>query len=506
MKIFNFKKGSLLVTTLVFASIATIIISGVVTYLAVLIKTSSYISAREQAFHAAESGIDYYRWHLAHAPSDFQDGTGRAGPYTHILNDKDGNPKGIFELTITPPSVGSTLVTIKSVGRIYASSSPSRSITTKLAVPSFAKYAVVANDDMRFGEGTEVFGPIHSNGGIRFDGLAHNIISSSLSNYNDPDHTGSNEFSVHTHVNTPPSSGVNSSFRSAEAPPSALATRADVFIAGRLFPVATVDFNGITADLSKMKADASTTTGAGKYFSPSGAQGYYIVLKTNDTFDVYKVTALTAPASSCTNVLSQTGWGTWSIKTKVHPVTGAVNSPQNFPLPANGIIFVEDHLWVDGQINTARVTLAAGSFPDSPTQRKSITVNNDLLYTNYDGTDVLALIAQHNINIGMVSDTDLRIDGALIAQNGRVGRFYYDPNDNWPSGGGTARCSPYHTRTLVTLYGMIGTNIRYGFAYTDNTGYSTRTLIYDPNLLYGPPPSFPLTSDQYQTIFWEENK
>ncbi|MDQ5893346.1 MAG: hypothetical protein QG640_358, partial [Patescibacteria group bacterium] len=31
-----------------------------------------------------------------------------------------------------------------------------------------------------------------------------------------------------------------------------------------------------------------------------------------------------------------------------------------------------------------------------------------------------------------------------------------------------------------------------------------RNIIYDGNLLYAPPPSFPLTSDQYTTLSWEE--
>jgi hypothetical protein len=51
---------------------------------------------------------------------------------------------------------------------------------------------------------------------------------------------------------------------------------------------------------------------------------------------------------------------------------------------------------------------------------------------------------------------------------------------------------------------MIGSNQRYGFAYTNNTGYDLRTIVYDANLLYGPPPSFPLTSDRYSTVSWDE--
>jgi len=216
-----------------------------------------------------------------------------------------------------------------------------------------------------------------------------------------------------------------------------------------------------------------------------------IVLKTNDTFDLYRVTSMVNPPSGCTNSAGQTGWGTWSIQNQ--QLIG------NYPFPANGIIFLEDDIFVDGQINGGRLTIAAAFLPDNPPFRKNIMVNNDLLYTNYDGSDVIGLIAQGNINVGLVSEDDLRIDAALIAQNGRVGRHYYRS----PSGG-SQRCSPNHIRQTITLWGMIATNQRYGFAYTDGTGYQTRNLNYDGNLLYGPPPSFPLTSDQYVTLTWGE--
>jgi hypothetical protein len=86
---------------------------------------------------------------------------------------------------------------------------------------------------------------------------------------------------------------------------------------------------------------------------------------------------------------------------------------------------------------------------------------------------------------------------ALIAQNGRIGRYYY--STSCKSGG-----TNWYTRDTITLYGMLATYARYGFAYTDGTGYTNRLINYDANLLYGPPPSFPLTSDQYTTISWEE--
>jgi hypothetical protein len=313
---------------------------------------------RESAFQIAESGVEYYRWHLAHSPQDYQDGTGQPGPYTHDFEDKDGNPIGTFTLEITPPPIGSTLVTITSTGETVSGFGASqRSVTTSLAKPSIARFAVVANDVMRFGAGTETFGPIHSNGGIRFDGLAHNIVSSAAENYDDPDHSGGNEFGVHTHV-----------FPTDPLPPSAVPVRQDVFASGRQFPVPAVDFAGITADLSQIKAKAQTD---GFYRPSAGALGYHIVLKTNDTFDLYRVTNLSNAPSGCTNSQNQTGWGIWSINNQ--QLIG------NYAFPNNGLIFLEDDVFVNGQINTARLTIVAAFFPDNPHLRTNIIVNNDLL-------------------------------------------------------------------------------------------------------------------------------
>ena len=92
-----------------------------------------------------------------------------------------------------------------------------------------------------------------------------------------------------------------------------------------------------------------------------------------------------------------------------------------------------------------------------------------------------------------LSENDLKIDAALIAQNDRVARFYYS---GW-------NCA-YKNRSVISLYGMIASYSRYGFAYTNGTGYATRNIIYDANLLYAPPPNFPLTSSQYQILSWQE--
>jgi hypothetical protein len=463
-------KGQALITILIFGSIATVVIGGLVGWIFFSYRASISSQHKEMAFHIAESGIDYYRWHLAHAPTDYQDGTREPGPYIHDYKDKDGNIIGQFSLTITPPSSGSTITVIRSTGYTVDDPELKRTIETRMAIPSLAKYAVVANADMRFGAGTEVFGEIRSNGGIRFDGLTHNIISSARIDYDDPDHGGGNEFGVHTHI-----APVD------PLPPTAMPSRPDVFEAGRELGVPPIDFNGLSADLAQIKTNAQA---GGFYRADSGAQGYHIILRADDTFDLYRINSLRSTPSGCGNP-------TWSIRSG----SGYETLLGNFPFPANNLIFIEDDLWINGQINGARLTIASAKFPESPTTNTSITVNNDLLYTNTDGSDVIALIAQKDINIGLYSEDDLRIDGALVAKTGRVGRFYYNNS-----------CGSNYIRNVITLNGMIATNQRYGFAYTDGTGYQIRNLNYDGNLLYAPPPSFPLSTDQYETISWREMK
>lgn len=486
-------KGALTLQILIFGAISVILLSGFLIWADMIVKSILRYSERTLAFTIAESGVEYYRWHLAHDADDYTDGTGQPGPYIHDYFNKDNDKIGEFILDITPPAIGSTIVNIKSTGKVVSDSSIEKIIEVKMGIPSFARYAVAANAEIRFGDGTEVFGVIHSNGGIRFDGLTHNLVTSAKSEYDDPDHGGGNEFGVHTHVTEGGSRVVNNSFRPNEAPPPPAPNRSDVFTAGREFPVPAVDFTGITQTLSQIKESASSS---GFYRNPSGSFGYEIILKTNNTFDFYRINSLvSSPSSQCTNsknqASNQDGWGIWSIQTKTF-----IN---NYPIPANGLIFIEDDVWVSGQVNAGRLTIASARFPDNPSTRSNITINSDLLYTNYDGQDAIALIAQRHINVGLNSADIIRIDGALMAQNGRVGRYYYN-----------SFCGSNRLRSTITTYGMIASNQRYGFSYISGisivSGYQTRNLIYDANLLYGPPPSFPLTTDYYEIISWEEIK
>ncbi|MBI2054270.1 MAG: hypothetical protein HYT36_02970 [Candidatus Staskawiczbacteria bacterium] len=476
----NNQKGQILIQIIIFGSIAILIFSGLIGWATVNIQISKREFNRQLAIQIAEAGIDYYRWHLAHAPQDFQDGTGQLGPYTHIYYNKDNQPIGRFILSITPPPIGSTLVAIRSEGRVDEDANVKRTIETQLGIPSWAKYSYVSNSYVWFGETEPVVGLLHSNAGIRVDSAADNLVTSAAAIYDDPDHSGANEFGVHTHK-----APID------PLPPAAVPNRADVFMAGRQFPVPAVDFAGLSSDLSQLKTDAKNN---GRYFAASGSVGYQIVLKTNDTFDIYKVTSLYGVSGGCsTNAPNRSSY---SVKNKT-----LLQSNQTFP--SNGIIFVEDHVFVEGQINTARLTIASGRFPESQSTNTNIIVNNNLLYTNFDGSDTIGLIAQGNFHIGLKSADALEVDAAILAKNGSTIRYYYNSG-----------CGAEYLRDSLTLRGMSGSYLRgnafawvsCGTCATVISGYSAVTTVYDGSLLYTPPPSFPLTSDQYVTLSWKEIK
>jgi len=489
------ESGASLLIVLILTSVFIVIVGAATQYSISHLRFTRERIDRELALTIAEAGANYYRWHLAHVPDDFQDGTGAPGPYVHEYRDASGDVVGTYSLEITPPPSGSTIVTIVSTG--WANSRPNmkRTVALTLGVRSLTQYAVVANDIMRFGEGTEIWGPVHSNRGVRLDGYTHNIMTASVPSYNDPDHGGNNEFGVHTHVTQ--GSGVDQSFRPKEAPPGVVEVRADVFGAGRSFPVPEIDFNGITLDMAQMKTVASD---AGIYLSASGGYGYRIHFNTNDTVDIRRVTTLATCRYRHNAHQAWTNYADiFSISTEASFTYKGVSSI-GLPLPANGLIFVEDDVWVDGQIDGARVTVVAAREPLA-SGTATIVVNNDLKYTNYDGTDAIGLIAQTDVSAGYYSEDDIQIDGALIAQKGRVGRYYYAPHPgaNYSPNG----CEANIYRDTLTLNGSIATNQRYGFAYTDGTGYAKRNLNFDTNMVFAPPPFFP-TTGEYTVLAWEE--
>lgn len=464
------KKASAIVYVLVIMSAVIVILVSMIQYVASQIKYGFYEASREESFQIAEAGIYFYRWYLAHEIegktaqqiNDFWENGNPYGvnsPYEAEYKDPQGAGIGKFSISVTPPEVYSTIVVVKSTGWTYKNPDSQRTVQVRFRRPSWSEYAVLGNDFIRFGDGTDVYGPIHANEGVHFDGVAHNTVTASTETYYD------NDFDVKDWkdgVWTAWPGEYNANMTS------------DVFLGGKSFPVPDKDFSGVTADLALMKQAAIDSV---TYFD-SSRRGRHIILKIDGTFDIRKVRRYHGFTKS---------------------ITGYDGSWENYPIPDNGIIYVEDNIWLEGKVNGKRVTVVAADLVGGGTP--TIFIEHDIEYTNYDSSDVIGIVAENDVEIIKNSEDDLKIDGVLIAQTGRVGRSYYSQFCPCAS----EAC--VDKKDTITVFGSLATNKRYGFAWGDacprSSGYATRNLLYDNNLLYFPPPYFP-TGTEYSLDLWEE--
>ncbi len=448
------KSGSMLVFVMIFGFMAfTVIILGVSGYAMFENKASNHQKARTASFHIAEAGVNYYRWHLAHNPTDYQDGTGQPGPYLHEHKDKDGNLVGYFSLEIDEPLSGSTIVVVRSTGWLASEPNITRTIQVRVGFPALTDYSFVENSNMNFSPTTQVHGKVHANGGIKFDGTTDAVIQSAKETY---------QYGYQTKPGIWGDGG-----------PTELWD----------FPVAPKDFNSISADLAAVRDLADN---GGIHLNSSGQEGWHIVFKANGTFDLYRVTQ-----RQCYYGNGYFWWWWWVGDTHCYDIQSET-FVQNYQIPENGAVFIEDDVWVDGVVD-GRVTIGAGRFPVLESTYQEIYLNGNITYEEQASDDVLGLIAQGDVIAPYDLPDDLVINAAVLSQFKKIIRPYYHSSYN-----------PSIKNSLTFLGSQIsydGGGWKWGNPVV--SGFVNTNYIYDGNLRYFPPPGFPV-GNTYELISWEE--
>jgi len=475
---------------------------------------------RQKAFNISEAGINYYLWHLSHNSLDYKDGQSTPatpdatlgyGPYVHNYIDSNAINQGTFTLWIKPQGNGSTITKIRSIGMVKGSNI-TRTIEAQIGAPSFASYAVLSDTALWFGNTETATGPVNSNQGIRMDGASTTDVTSANATYVPPYELGGDGNShpgvwCSTSVLTP----VNCN------------TRPKV---DWRYPVPSIDFNQVTSSLCTIKktaflASSSTSSLAGltnactkvpntrtEAYLPQRAtngrysisKGYLIQLNTNGTYDLSYVNAENDTLANYSSAL-----------TLQSVATGIV-------IPSSGVIFAEDNVWVRTNPSYhGRVTIGAGRLASSSVKAQ-IVIADDMLYTTRNGSDAIGLIAEGSVTLAPYAPPtsggfNFEVDAAVIAQTGSVlYPLYYRSNSNKCTRGWV------DANQQFTFYGSVGSRQSWTWTWLvgNNCGNAAHDPVngyisgvehnntqYDYNMLYAPPPSFPMTSS-YNILSWRE--
>ena len=473
----NFR-GSITLLVLIFGGIFLGVLMSLSSYVLTQNRISTVTRIRAIAFNAAEAGLEYYRWHLAHFPTDLENGTGAPGPYAIPVPDPEGGALGTASLSIHANTAcgETTSIDITSTGTAAEDASQPQTLIAHYAQPSVAAFSYIVNNSVWAGSDRIINGPYHSNGGVRMDGTANAPVTSSLSSW-----TCTSSFGCSPNATEPGvfGSGSNQGLWS--------------------YPTPQVDFAGIAADFSSLKTKAQAS---GLYFarystgnrnSSAYHKGYHLLFNANGTVTVKRVTATT----KLSNVVAVDNPTVYSND---YSVINNEATYGTYTIPSGcGLIFVEDNTWIEGSI-PAKVTVVVANITDTGVTPDAFLPGN-ITYASADGTDGLTLISQHDVLITANSPNDMTLDGVFIAQSGAFGRNYYG---NYGCGG------TYEPRNSLTILGSTISNLRTGTAWINgcgtgsNAGYQTRVDAYDRNLANDPPPFTPTTSKDYKFVDWQQ--
>jgi len=465
------KKGIITTYVLIFGTIFLILLSGLLGFILFQIKQSLERVSWNESFYIAEAGINYYNWCLNHNIEE------------HCQKERDyfdpaGNNIGHFSLQVDSSISCGETVQKKIISTGWTNKFPNikRKISVLYARPSVAKYSYILNDNVWIGADHEIRGPYYSNGGIRMDGENQSTVSSAKDKW-----ICTNSFGCSS---CPLSANCWLEGTNCYCPGVFTTTsnsKPDLFS----FPVLPFDFVGITVDLAKIKNLAQTS---GIYLPVSNtinsqAKGYHIKFKNNGTFEVWIITKLLST------------WA-YSLEEDWHYDYFTISAEylyKTYSVPlACSVIFVEDNLWLEGEIK-GKVTIASANLIN-PNLDTDVILAGNIDYTNLDGSDGFAVIGERNILISPNSPDKMELRGIFIAQKGRFSRNHY----------------PGNTREKLEIYGSIISNGRVGTQWVSGgqvvSGYLTRESYFDNNLVYFPPAFVPYVSSDFKVIKWEEIK
>jgi hypothetical protein len=335
-----------------------------------------------ESLEVAEAGLNRYLWMVAAGESCEQNdfaipgaSTSNIHKVTSTVTDQSGKSKGSYTMEVEPPSSTNASLRVTITGRGASSVNVPRTITATIGRPSFSEYVMLTDDPINIGGPVtrQWWGKTHSNTQVQMDTYNINdMITSASSSYNGNNGVYSTIAAVRDHAN------------------SKLLWE---------FPVPKVDFATVTADFERLNNMATNAGSAYAKVAPittNGAHGWYIKLGPGSTYQVAKVTG---EYESYNYNVGGAEWGGYLRYAYYTGQAGSLSPPIQYP--PNGVIFVNDNVWVEGTGVTTRITIAASGQFNSPASTVDINIVGDTTYAALDGKAAIGLVAQRNIKIPM---------------------------------------------------------------------------------------------------------
>lgn len=470
------RRGSVTLLVLIFGGIFFAVLAALSGYALSQNRIENVTRVRAESFSVAEAGLEYYRWHLAHFPSDLTNGTGLSGPYAVSIPDPSGGSAGTASLSIAANTAcnQTTSIDITSTGTASDDQTQPETLIARYAQPSVASYSYIVNDSVWAGPDRVINGPYHSNGGIRMDGAANAQVTSSLSSW-----TCTSSFGCSPNQTEPGvfGGGGNQGLWS--------------------YPTPQVDFAGIAANFTSLKATAQASGlylprySTGNSNSAAYHKGYHLIFNANGTVTVKHVTSTTKMTTLPVNSADPSS---------DYALVQNEQTDSTYTIPSNcGLIFVEDNTWIEGTIPT-KVTVVVANVTDTGVTPDAFLKGN-ITYASADGSDGLTLISGHDILITPDSPQTMQLQGIFIAQGGAFGRNYYSCY-SYPS---------YSQKGTLTMLGSTVSDKRTGTQWTGSacgesysSGYANRIDSFDRTLANNPPPFTPVLSSDYRFVDWQQ--
>lgn len=426
---------------------------------------------RQEAYSAAEAGIEAYLDKLVQNPVFYsQDlapgeasrqsgGTTVAGSATANVtwslgqswtypNGKDvwrtlGNGYE-YDLQVTPPTSTQTQTTVLATGRKTGTTTNTRIIQVMVRPSLVTDFQMLADADIQYGSAATTNGLIYA--GTDSSGVSHGVGhqgTASKNIYAEGCIGTTVSFSTHTCSGSGP----------------------NLTNGAKLYPSSTIrtviktpiNFDDFLTSLTDIQRASQTGTGA-NYLNNTGILAWKLVFQSGGTYTVQQCTGTGDPAATA-------------------PTCGSVVATNT--VPTNGAIYSPQTVIVSGTVK-GRVTVASNN--DIVVADNLLTNDGHCTNQSITATDAIGLVAAQNVHVAHWVPTNLTWCAATLAQGGE----WASVNDD----------SSHGTMTFI------------GSTATRQGGhmslFTTRVYNYDAGLTYLPPPWFPSVGQAYTITLFRE--